>query len=84
MDEFDVYCHFELAETVIRYLGSIAGTQTISTTHNTSLTRNGLMRPDCIFKIGADGQIGALSELTDRELRFGNNIERLLRNGEFG
>ena len=83
LDEFDAYCHFELAETLIRYLGSMAGIQTISTTHNTSLTRNDVMRPDCIFKIGEDGQPKALSELTPRELRFGNNIERLLRNGEF-
>jgi hypothetical protein len=83
LDEFDAYCHFELAEKLMRYFGTESGRQTISTTHNTSLTRNDVMRPDCIFKFGEDGSLAALSERTPRELRFGNNVERLLRNGEF-
>lgn len=83
LDEFDAYCHFEVAEKLVRYFGSVAGCQTISTTHNTSLTKNNVMRPDCIFKFGSDGSIKALSERTSRELRLGNNVERLLRNGEF-
>lgn len=82
LDEFDAYCHFGVAEKLIRYFGSVPNRQTISTTHNTSLTRNDVMRPDCIFKIG-DGYLAPLSELTSRELRIGNNIERLLRAGEF-
>ncbi len=83
LDEFDAYCHFELAERLIKYFGTEAGRQTISTTHNTSLTRNDVMRPDCIFMFGRDGSLCPLSERTSRELRYGNNVERLLRNGEF-
>lgn len=83
LDEFDAYCHFELAERLVRYFGTASGRQTISTTHNTSLTRNGVMRPDCIFKFDTHGTLAPLSERTSRELRMGNNIERLLRNGEF-
>ncbi|MDO4538667.1 MAG: AAA family ATPase [Coriobacteriales bacterium] len=82
-DDFDAHCHFEVAEKLIRYLGDDSGRQTISTTHNTSLARNDVMRPDCIFKFGQDRSLRALSERTSRELRFGNNVERLLRNGEF-
>ena len=83
LDEFDAYCHFELAENLLRFFGSTPECQTICTTHNTSLTRNGVMRPDCIFKFGDDGSLRALSDRTDRELGFGSNVERLLRNGEF-
>ncbi|MBR3235607.1 MAG: AAA family ATPase [Atopobiaceae bacterium] len=83
LDEFDAYCHFEVAEDLIRYFGKATGCQTIATTHNTSLTRNDVMRPDCIFKFGADGALKPLSERTSRELRIGNNVEKLLRNGEF-
>ena len=83
LDEFDAYCHFGLADKLIRYFGSVGDCQTICTTHNTSLTRNNVMRPDCIFMFGTDGSLRALSERTSRELRFGNNVERLLRNGEY-
>ena len=83
LDEFDAYCHFEVAERLVRYFGTASRRQTISTTHNTSLTRNGVMRPDCIFKFDDRGTLAPLSERTARELRMGNNIERLLRNGEF-
>ena len=83
LDEFDANCHFGLADKLIRYFGSVGDCQTICTTHNTSLTRNNVMRPDCIFMFGTDGSLRALSERTSRELRFGNNVERLLRNGEY-
>ena len=83
LDEFDANCHFGLADKLIRYFGSVGDCQTICTTHNTSLTRNNVMRPDCIFMFGTDGSLGALSERTSRELRIGNNVERLLRNGEY-
>ena len=83
LDDLDAHCHYELAERLLRYFADKPGRQTISTTHNTSLVRNDVMRPDCVFKFGGDGTLSALSERTTRELRFGNNVERLLRNGEF-
>lgn len=83
LDEFDAYCHYELAERLVSYFGSKRGCQTIVTTHNTSLTKNSVMRPDCVFMLGGDGRLASLAERTSRELRFGNNVEKLLRNGEF-
>lgn len=82
LDEFDAYCHFELAALLVRYFGEKRSCQTICTTHNTSLVRNDVMRPDCIFQIDA-GKIRSLADSTDREIRQGNNVEKLLRNGEF-
>lgn len=83
IDEFDAYCHFEVADALLRYFSSKGDCQTVCTTHNTSLVKNGMMRPDCIFQI--DGQYGvrSLADSTSREIRLGNNVEKLLRAGEF-
>ena len=40
------------------------------------------MRPDCYLIMDSRG-IMSLPDLTDREIREGNNLERLLRGGEF-
>lgn len=83
LDEFDAYCHFEMAEKIVRFFGDSSGCQTICTTHNTSLVQNDVMRPDCVFLLSTNQTLAALSERTSRELRYGHNIEKLLRNGEF-
>ena len=41
------------------------------------------MRPDRVFMFGGDGSLVALSGRTAREIRYGNNVERLLRKREF-
>lgn len=82
IDEFDAYCHYEMAESLVRYFGESDSCQTICATHNTSLIRNGLMRPDCVFLVDRTG-IRSLADRTDREIRLGNNTEKLLRGGEF-
>lgn len=84
LDEFDAYCHFEMAEKLIDFFGESTSCQTICTTHNTSLVQNDVMRPDCVFLLSAKKTLAALSDRTSRELRYGHNIEKLLRNGEFG
>ena len=50
--------------------------------HNTYLMTNELLRPDCNFIINGN-KIKSLSECTDKELRFGHNIEKLYRGKAF-
>lgn len=83
LDEFDANCHFELAEELLRYFGESDSCQFVSATHNTSLLKNGIIRPDCIYSFTRMGELRQLSSLTDRELRVAHNIEKLHRNGEF-
>ena len=56
--------------------------QTILTSHNTYIATNDLLRPDCYF-ILENGIIKALPDRTERELREGHNLEKMLRQGEF-
>ena len=83
LDEFDAYCHFEAAEALLQYLSERVDCQTICTTHNISLVKNATTRPDCVFQIDRTRGVRSLADSTDRELRLGNNIEKLLRSGEF-
>ncbi len=83
LDEFDAFCHFEVAEELLRYFAEKRGCQTICTTHNTSLIQNKSTRPDCVFKMGPQHPIRSLANSTDREIRKANNVEKLYRSGEF-
>ena len=56
--------------------------QTILTSHNTYLANNELLRPDCYFMLNK-GKLTSFSDSTDRELREGHNLEKMLRQGEF-
>ena len=82
IDEFDAYYHFELSETIVKLLQDMTPIQVILTSHNTNLLTNRIMRPDCYF-ILTDNKITAFSDATKRELREGNNLERLYMSGEF-
>ena len=82
MDEFDAFYHYELAVKVLLDVCDEEVFQTIFTSHNTSLVSNEIMRPDC-YMILRDGRIRTFPELTDRELRQGHSLEKMLRNGVF-
>ena len=82
LDEFDAYYHFELAENVMRRLSDDPGFQCVFTSHNTTLVSNKILRPDCYMVLVSRG-ITSLPDLTDREIREGHNLEKLLRGGEF-
>ena len=82
IDEFDAYYHQELAKNVIKYVKSFPNIQAIFTTHNSSLASNDIMRPDCCFML-ENGRLRSFADSTDRELREGHNIEKMLRAGEF-
>ncbi|MDO4161268.1 MAG: ATP-binding protein [Prevotellaceae bacterium] len=81
IDEFDAFYHFKLAYEVCRRLFAL-DCQVFTTSHNTYLMTNDLLRPDCNF-ILADNTVKAMSECTEKELRFGHNIEKMFRGGTF-
>lgn len=82
MDEFDAFYHFELARNVIKYIVDYDNIQVIFTTHNANLASNEIMRPDCYY-ILENGKLTSFADSTERELREGHNLEKMLRNGEF-
>jgi hypothetical protein len=82
IDEFDAFYHLWLSRIVMQELIA-AKSQVVVTTHNTSLMTNDLLRPDCYFLMYKD-KINPLSRLTDKELRFAHNIEKMYRAGVFG
>ena len=49
IDEFDAFYHFELSKEVQKLLNKLKGVQIFTTTHNTDLMSNDLLRPDCFF-----------------------------------
>jgi AAA15 family ATPase/GTPase len=83
MDEFDAFYHYELSEKVVNLFGEIRNCQTISTSHNTNLLSNKIMRPDCFFILTKE-KLSSIVNATSRELREGHNLEKLYMSGEFG
>ena len=82
IDEFDAFYHHELSYRISKRLFS-GKHQMFMTTHDTFLLSNDLLRPDCFF-ILRDNAIHAICDMTDKELRFGHNLEKLYRGGTFG
>ena len=82
IDEFDAFYHFELSKKVIENIIKHENMQTILTSHNTYLVNNELLRPDCYFKLDK-GKLVSFADSTEREIREGHNLEKMLRQGEF-
>ena len=82
IDEFDAFYHFELSESVERRLREIKGVQIFTTTYNTDLMSNDLLRPDCYF-ILKDNKIKAISDLSEKELRLAHNLQKMYKAGAF-
>ena len=82
VDEFDAFYHFELSKNIIELILQYEDMQAMLTSHNTYLANNNLLRPDCYFKL-ENGKIKSFADSTDRELREGHNLEKMLREGEF-
>ena len=82
IDEFDAFYHFELSESVQRKLKGIRGVQIFTTTHNTDLMSNDLLRPDCYFLL-RNNDIKAISELTEKEFRQAHNLQKMYKAGAF-
>lgn len=81
IDEFDAFYHFKLAFEVCKQLFQL-NCQVFTSSHNTYLMTNDLLRPDCNF-ILQNNKIKPLQACTDKELRFGHNMEKLFRGGAF-
>lgn len=81
IDEFDAFYHFKLAFEVCKQLFNL-NCQVFTSSHNTYLMTNDLLRPDCNF-ILQNNKIKPLQSCTDKELRSGHNIEKLFRGGAF-
>ena len=56
--------------------------QVFTTTHNTDLMSNDLLRPDCYFLL-ENNSIKAISELTEKELRQAHNLQKMYKAGAF-
>ena len=82
IDEFDAFYHYELSESVQKRLRRITGVQVFTTTHNTDLMSNDLLRPDCYFLL-KNNSIKAISELTEKELRQAHNLQKMYKAGAF-
>ena len=81
IDEFDAFYHFQLAFEVCKRLFEL-DCQIFTSSHNTYLMTNDLLRPDCNFILN-NNRIKCLADCTDKELRFGHNIEKIYRAGAF-
>ncbi len=81
IDEFDAFYHFKLSFEVCKRLFSLQNCQIFTSSHNTYLMTNDLLRPDCNFILN-DNKIKPLADCTDKDLNFAN-IERLYRGGTF-
>ena len=82
IDEFDAFYHYELSESVQKCLREMTDVQIFTTTHNTDLMSNDILRPDCYFLL-EDNSIKALSELTEKELRQAHNLQKMYKAGAF-
>lgn len=82
MDEFDAFYHYDLARNIIKEIIDLDNIQVIFTTHNPNLASNELLRPDCYYVL-ENGKLVSFVDKTERELREGHNLEKMLRNGEF-
>ena len=82
VDEFDAFYHHDLSFAICKRLFE-KDKQVFVSTHDTFLLTNDLLRPDCFFILN-NNKIAAICDLTDKELRFGHNLEKLYRGGTFG
>ena len=82
LDEFDAFYHFDLAKNILKYIVNLDNVQAAFTTHNPYLASNDILRPDCYFTL-KNGKLTSFVDSTEREIREGHNLEKLLRNGEF-
>lgn len=81
-DDFDDMFHYRTAENAIRKIIASNKAQCIFVTHNTGLVSNDFLRPDCCF-IMDQGELKSFASLTDKDIRRGHNLEKMLREGEF-
>ena len=77
LDEYDAFYHFNLSQGILRRVNSNPSFQAILTTHNPYLADNAIMRPDCYLNI-KNGKIRSFADSTNRIIREGNSLERMV------
>jgi AAA15 family ATPase/GTPase len=82
IDEFDAFYHQLLSEFVVKEIKKINNCQFILTTHDTSVMSNDILRPDCLFLMRKN-KLKSLSVLSEKEIRFAHNVEKMYRSGAF-
>lgn len=82
LDEFDAFYHYELAVNILKNVNEKTHFQSILTSHNTFLIDNEIMRPDC-YAILNDGKLKTFAESTNKTIRLGHNLEKMMLGGEF-
>lgn len=82
LDEFDAFYHYELSTTILKYINNRNEFQSVLTSHNTFLINNELMRPDC-YAILKNGKISTFADSTNKTIRQGHNLEKMMLGGEF-
>ena len=82
LDEYDAFYHFNLSQGILKRVNSDSSFQSILTTHNPYLADNAIMRPDCYLNI-KDGKIQSFADSTNRVIREGNSLERMVLSDRF-
>lgn len=81
-DDFDDMFHFATARAAIMKIISSNRSQCVFVTHNSGLITNDFLRPDCCF-ILESGKLSSLASRTEKDIRKGHNLEKMLRDGVF-
>ncbi len=82
IDEFDAFYHFDLSFDLCKKDLFSLNCQVFTSTHNTSIMTNDLLRPDCYFILDRN-MIKPLCRCTERELREAHNLEKIYKAGGF-
>ena len=82
IDDFGVNYDYELGKKVVLFVKRQKDIQCICASSNTGLVSNELLRPDCYFILN-NSELRSFADSTNRELREGHNLEKMLRSGEF-
>lgn len=82
LDEFDAFYHPKLSLLILNKILKNDSYQAVVTTHNSYLAANSIMRPDCYFII-KDGEIKSFADRTNKKIREGNNLEKMMLAEEF-
>ena len=82
LDEFDAFYHPKLSLKILREVLSNDKFQAVVTTHNSYLADNSIMRPDC-YLILKDCKVKSFADRTNKVIREGHNIEKMMLSDEF-
>ena len=82
IDDLGANYDYELGKKVVLFIKRQKDIQFICASNNTGLVSNELLRPDCYFVLN-NGELRSFADCTNRELREGHNLEKMLRSEEF-